>query len=143
MKIKKIIGKIVSVAMVVMAVCSAVPVFANTEIDWARTASTPGATIETGTATKINTTPVRVWYDEGNSTKLGCTIEAEKVKDSGNYVDVTYYETSYSPYYAVKNAGYVAVRSRAYELYGNCRVKACMVTTNAGSHSGRWMPYTS
>lgn len=141
MKINKIIGKIVSVTMVVMAVCSVVPVFANTEIDWARTASTPGATIETGTATKVNTTPVRVWYDDGNSTKLGCTVYARNT--SGNYVDVTYYSPSYTPYYAVRNAGYVAVRSTAYETYGNCRVKACMVTTNAGSHSGRWMPYTS
>ena len=59
---------------------------------------------------------------------------------NGEYVDVTCYENNYHPYYAPKNAGYAAISNSAYGTYGNCKVKAYMVTTNAGSHSGRWLP---
>ena len=138
MKIKKVIGKIVSVMMVVMAVCSAVPVFgASVGIAWSGNASTPGATIETA-SNKLNGTPVRVWYDEGNSSQVGCTVWAKN--EVGEYVDVTYYGTTYHPYYAPKKAGYAAISNTAYGTYGNCEVKAYMVTTYAGSHSGRWLP---
>lgn len=139
MKIKKIIGKIISVSLIVVAVYSAVPVFgASVGIAWSGYANKSVAIIKTGTSYKINATPVRLWYIEGNSNLLKCTVSADN--GNGDYVDVTYYGTSSHPYYAPKNAGYAAISNTAYEKYGNCRVKVYMETAQAGNHSGKWMP---
>ena len=51
MKIKKIIGKIISVSLIVVAVYSAVPVFgASVGIAWSGYANTSVAIIKTGTS---------------------------------------------------------------------------------------------
>ena len=137
MNINKTIGKIVSVTMAVMAVCSAVPVFAGSQVEWRGTTYNSGSSIITTSVIKETDSSVMVSYVSGNSDFVGCNVLAKNAQ--GKFVDVTYYSSNYLVYYAYKGQGYKAVKNLAEETYGSgVEVKAQITPSIAGTHSGWW-----
>lgn len=138
-KVKEISTKVVSAAVLSLALLSAIPAIAFAgNSTWKGFAQTPGSAITTNALQKNTNSSVIVNYSAGSSDFVGVNVLARNA--SGTYEDCTYYTSSYPIYYAYKGNSYVDVLNLAYETHGPCFVKVKFIATASGNHGGHWRP---